>query len=108
MRRLLSTFMLPVWLLLAVLGGSHAVLGAATANKKADKETTLSKVEAAPVVVLQVQVPQLDLYVPAAYGITWHKVPQNQAFQPLRSNGYTAWPGFGHRFYATAIALRAP
>jgi hypothetical protein len=108
MMRFLTTLLLPIWLTAGCLGCIQPIKAATKVNAEASSETKISKVEAAPVVILQVQAPQADWCLPEPIGVEIHLQPENQVVQPLRANGRAASPSFGHRFYKIAIALRAP
>jgi hypothetical protein len=112
MRRILALLFVPLWLGFALLAGawvhSEPALRKAHAGSKPAKETTLNKVEAAPVVGLQMQVPAADWCGAAQSTYTWPELTAYQGKQPLKANGATKVSGFGHRYFEHAIALRAP
>jgi|GEM_PF-4492829 len=108
MRLLLTRLLCPLWLAIAFAGGLHAHEVQQTSVAKAQKEHNIEKVVAALVVVLQVDAPAADWALPAGPSFGWAAILQNNAPQPLRANGQVHAQGFGHRYYATAIALRAP
>jgi hypothetical protein len=112
MRRHLALLLLPLWLGFASLAG--AWVSGVPAGAKAHaangpvKETKLHKVEAAPLVGHQMQVPVAEWCATLPELIVWPVLPSNYRKHPLRANGTPSVLRFGHRFLEHAIALRAP